>query len=191
MASVRLNGGGAFLHVPKTGGSWVTEVLRASGICGPALGHEHGWEHDEPWAFCVLRHPVDWYRSHWAYQRQKKWKMWGGRSHPLNEILVIKNEDFGGFVRECIDEAPGFLARMYARFAERGEVVLRQETLRADLAGLGGSRGWALNLGAVPAAVNATHAREEICEDLRRELLCAEAWALELWEQASLTRGTG
>ena len=40
-----LKGGAIFLHIPKTGGSWVKAVLKESGLIEKQLGHEHAtWD---------------------------------------------------------------------------------------------------------------------------------------------------
>lgn len=40
-----LKGGAVFLHIPKTGGSWVKAVLKESGLIEKQLGHEHAnWD---------------------------------------------------------------------------------------------------------------------------------------------------
>ena len=39
--TVRLIDGSEFLHIPKTGGTWVESVLRESGLVAEKYGHEH------------------------------------------------------------------------------------------------------------------------------------------------------
>lgn len=39
--SLRLIDGSEFLHIPKTGGSWVTEVLETNGLVASHVGHMH------------------------------------------------------------------------------------------------------------------------------------------------------
>lgn len=43
--SIRLVGGSEFLHIPKTGGSWITEVLEACDLVAERVGHTHA-NHD-------------------------------------------------------------------------------------------------------------------------------------------------
>src|SRR5271155_1758232 len=56
--TVVLKNGAVFLHIPKTGGSWIWEVLNAYGLILGPLGHEH----------------ADWDRSFWndRFQRDGK-----------------------------------------------------------------------------------------------------------------------
>ena len=39
--AIRLTDGSQFIHIPKTGGSWVSEVLHANGLVAEYLGHKH------------------------------------------------------------------------------------------------------------------------------------------------------
>ena len=96
-----LKGGGVFLHVPKTGGNWVTTVLKEAGLVQRDFGyHKHldwhrtaecsglqpFWKRFLPscfwsdmraaYTFCFVRHPLSWYESWWRYMSQPKvrWK---------------------------------------------------------------------------------------------------------------------
>ena len=39
--SVLLKGGAVFLHIPKTGGSWVHKVLKDTGLSVGSFDHKH------------------------------------------------------------------------------------------------------------------------------------------------------
>lgn len=44
--AVILKDGSVFLHIPKTGGTWVTSVLRELGLARCSIGHRHAnWPH--------------------------------------------------------------------------------------------------------------------------------------------------
>ncbi len=95
--AVILRNGALFLHIPKTGGTWVTKVLRECGLVRSSIGHRHanldhllapGWQglgrklewawkrpfllrvHPRPFTFCFVRHPLDWYESFYLYKNQ-------------------------------------------------------------------------------------------------------------------------
>ncbi len=97
--AVILKNGALFLHIPKTGGTWVTKVLRDAGLVRCSIGHRHGnlehvlapgWQgpgrrlewfwkralhlrtHPRPFTFCFVRHPLDWYESFYRYKSQPK-----------------------------------------------------------------------------------------------------------------------
>ena len=67
-----------FVHVPKTGGTWVRAAIAAAGIdaheSGPPETHDHFGVFDLPadllagrFTFGFVRHPVDWLKSRWAW----------------------------------------------------------------------------------------------------------------------------
>ncbi len=94
--AVILKNGALFLHIPKTGGTWVTKVLRDLGLARCSIGHRHanlehilapGWQglgrrleylrkrpslrlHPRPFTFCFVRHPLSWYESFYLYKSQ-------------------------------------------------------------------------------------------------------------------------
>ncbi|MEM9017777.1 MAG: hypothetical protein AAGC68_12250, partial [Verrucomicrobiota bacterium] len=88
-----LKNGAVFLHIPKTGGTWVSKVLREEGLVACSMGHRHAnWLHllapgnqglgrnleyaykrvrflrprPRPFLFCFVRHPLDWYESFYS-----------------------------------------------------------------------------------------------------------------------------
>lgn len=97
-----LKNNAVFLHIPKTGGNWVTDVLRNEGLVVDELGmHKHidmqrllnyGDYHPTPswlspiakkihakrtklnpdYIFCFVRNPFHWYESWWQYMSQPK-----------------------------------------------------------------------------------------------------------------------
>ena len=99
-----LTGGQVFLHIPKTGGTWVTRALKHLGLVRCEFGHQHadmtrvlrysafpngkssdGVPNPSPppdissatFRFCFVRHPLAWYESWWSYMCEKGWPHWG------------------------------------------------------------------------------------------------------------------
>lgn len=131
-----------FLHVPKTGGTWVTAALQAAGVpcemlwtrLGPgSRGHatlDEARAHAHRFTFAFVRHPLDMYRSRWAASVQAGW--------PENRLLHdARSDDFPTFVQNVIDRHPGFVGRRYAQFtgppASPIAFVGRYESLADDL----------------------------------------------------------
>ncbi len=103
--SLVLKDGSIFLHVPKTGGNWVTTVLDKCGLIAESIGeHKHidmtqvisiannseasmasrikqriGLSKEKPYMFCFVRDPITWYESWFEYMSQptRNWCNWG------------------------------------------------------------------------------------------------------------------
>ena len=99
--AIMLRSGAVFLHIPKTGGSWVTQVLKDCGLLRFRFSHKHAdmrrvldsprlyryqhWKRSarfglswhmpvaDAFKFCFVRHPLDWYRSWWQYMSKHGW----------------------------------------------------------------------------------------------------------------------
>jgi len=104
--SLILKNGAVFLHIPKTGGNWITHVLRELNLVDRQLSHKHAdvdhflwptWHPGRreaitrsvrqlfqpnetyPYMFCFVRNPLSWYESWFKYMSQpsRQWRYWG------------------------------------------------------------------------------------------------------------------
>jgi|APSaa5957512535_1039671.scaffolds.fasta_scaffold71512_2 hypothetical protein len=105
--AVRLKNGSVFLHIPKTGGNWVTTILKELNLFESSVGHKHSdidqyfaphiigrkalinysvprilrrWSKPEkPFMFCFVRNPISWYESWYNYMSMpiRNWFIWG------------------------------------------------------------------------------------------------------------------
>lgn len=150
-----------FLHVPKTGGTWVRTAIDGAGI--PNRESNRGQEplgfqiHTDltnttdrgPWnltfrrrprtwyipggrfCFAFVRNPLDWYRSYWAHRMRKGWKP----QHKIDSVCA--SDDFETFVRHMLEKFPSYVSDLYELYAgpENDEIgfVGRQENLIEDL----------------------------------------------------------
>ena len=100
-----------FLHVPKTGGIWVKQVLTHIGINYQELGHQHEHypslsKHKPPeffqdrYVFTFVRHPITWYQSRWAFRMKMGWQA----QHPLDWNCA--SNDFNTFVQRTLSFCP-------------------------------------------------------------------------------------
>ncbi len=105
--AIQLKGGAQFLHVQKTGGSWIKQTLQQNELMVRKLGARHAdydlnllrstWslrerlantslllatqrDPAEVFRFCFVRHPLSWYESWWKYMQSLEWRDWGVRN---------------------------------------------------------------------------------------------------------------
>ena len=96
-----------FLHVPKTGGSWVKKAIIASGIKYEDYrinGDPHIGLSECPvgnkFKFAFVRHPVDLYRSYWQFKMTYAWDV-------KNQLdMDCKSDDFNDFIRNVLNKYP-------------------------------------------------------------------------------------
>lgn len=127
---------GVFIHIAKTGGSWVAELLRQQGLVAAATARSHvnfkETISEVPAAaglpsFAFVRHPVTWWKSYWAYRMKTGWDP----NHPVDK--VSQSEVFEDFIRKMLDRAPGYLSRRYREMTEGVTYIGRFEALRESL----------------------------------------------------------
>jgi len=127
-----------FIHIPKTGGSWVAGAIRSAGIpCEEYAidGDRHVTLADCPWPevfkFAFVRNPLDIIRSYWRYKMGAGWE-------PENDIdRACASASFPEFVDRLLTHFPGVCSAGFERFVgpPDGEIefVGRQENLAEDL----------------------------------------------------------
>lgn len=148
MAIVLTQSGALFVHIPKTGGTWVANVLNRLGIANESAPHvpAASVRHAIPeqfvgrykFRFTFVRHPLAWYESWWKFQagvwRQFEVGVW----HPQRVLEPCADNDFSQFIRNCLVQEPGYVTRMYEWYlgppeVERFDFVGRTESLAEDL----------------------------------------------------------
>lgn len=152
-----------FLHIPKTGGSWVSKVLKMQSLTKAYIGcHKHfDWARIESLiipkskllryiffeifkikefhpSFCFVRHPLTWYESWWKYNNQSyvNWKSFTKPHvwHPCHVLNSCKSTDFNHFVSNVLKKRPGFVSELYSSYAHSEiNFVGKQENLAEDL----------------------------------------------------------
>lgn len=131
-----------FLHIPKAGGTWIHNLLMHLNIGAYNIGHRH--EHfpnifstyprkffEERLCFTVVRHPIYWYQSRWAFRLKNGWQA----MHPLDWNCASNN--FHQFVDNMIKYMPnGWCNDEYSRYIDFEPQLIkfigRCETLADD-----------------------------------------------------------
>jgi hypothetical protein len=133
-----------FFHFPKTGGYFIREVIRRSGV--PAQSDDpkdHSFHAIDPGAvpspeqqrfrFIFIRHPLEWYTSYWNHRTTVGWE---GELHPgwnaVNIYQARKADDFTGFIEQVLDEGVPFISQ-HRQLFERMDAIGHLERLKDDL----------------------------------------------------------
>lgn len=124
-----------FLHVPKTGGNWVSRVLSKLFPDAQRMQKRHTGLADAPrpelFTFTFVRHPLTWYQSYFSYKRLVGWD-------DQNEWdLLVRCESFAEFVDRAVTITPGYYSKMLRRYVGSDGIevdfVGRFELLHTDL----------------------------------------------------------
>lgn len=124
----------AFLHIPKTGGSWVFQSLIKMDLVESSFGHipiTKLKELTEKPVFAFVRNPVTWYQSRWSARNARE----------QGSVLDFKNKNekrhFNIWVGRVIEEMPGRVTKMYKRYLgdkfDSVEHIGFTESLEGDL----------------------------------------------------------
>ena len=124
-----------FLHVPKTGGNWVSAVLRQFFPDVARMEKIHTTIRKAPkpeaFTFAFVRHPLTWYQSYFSYKCRKGWDAKNDWDHE------VRSDSFAEFVEKAIDVSPAYYSKLLRRFVGRRgaeiDFIGRFECLSADL----------------------------------------------------------
>jgi hypothetical protein len=111
-----------FLHVPKTGGVWVTGALAAAGVATAPLarsqngmvpahaGLEATADYDRLFTLAYIRHPLDWWRSFWGHRMVHGWEP----AHAIDSRA--RSDDFHEFIALVVERLPGHLHERFSLY---------------------------------------------------------------------------
>ena len=173
-----------FIHLPKTGGTFLRNVLlkfSSDAVTDVSQGfHRYLDTHDlskYDFSFSIVRHPIAWYESVWKHINIVKTKGigWGGNTHTLSEIEKYYSKNFNIFIKNVIDNEPGFYSNALKDYIgpnyDSVDFVARTENLYEDSCYILDKLGISYDID----ILNATHtfARNEeiIWDSLNKELI--------------------
>lgn len=124
-----------FFHIGRTGGHWVSYILRRSGLIreqlapmhiDPIQARLHPSFRQETFSFCFVRHPLQWAASVWCHEMEFGW------ADP--EFASAGNETFSGFLERLLELAPNQpISSHFLRYVDNCDFVGRTEKLADDL----------------------------------------------------------
>jgi hypothetical protein len=126
-----------FLHVPKTGGNWVSHALRVQFPGLRRMPKIHTTRRSAPnqdlFTFAFVRHPLTWYQSYFSYKQGKGWD-------PKNDWdVMVQSDSFEEFITVALEKTPAYYSKLLRRYVGRVgdeiDFVGRFESLVDDLIG--------------------------------------------------------
>lgn len=136
-----------FMHIPKTGGSYIRKLFELLYIKGEEKNNHHSCFPEllndisindlaDKTIICFIRHPLTWYQSRWAFRLSHPCG-WRGNSLDFN----CGSNDFNLFVNNCIDyvgSGKGWASFKMTRFIDGipsglKSIIGKQENLHNDL----------------------------------------------------------
>ena len=113
-----------FLHIPKTGGRFLTDFFNQRGmLIKELMAKKEGWgkhadledtmEYKDLYTWVVIRHPIAWYQSVWA-SRIKRFNQGDWKDTDLWK--EVQSNKFITFIENCIEKRPGYYSRLLERF---------------------------------------------------------------------------
>lgn len=145
-----------FIHIPKTGGTFIREHFAESNWF-ESYGVGHGRKADFPnhahrFSFTFVRQPVEWLISFWTFYKwvlevnncleaQKRWGddavnkgiVWDSWRHDTNPVHMLWHADFDIFLCRIRDHAPNVADMAFQYFADGVDFLGKNENLVNDL----------------------------------------------------------
>ncbi len=96
----------------------------------------------QPFTFCFVRHPLDWYESWYRYMCGRAGFDWSRETdlhswHPCLAIKATGDQEFNQFLRNVLAQRPGFVTELFSTYTQPGiDFVGKQECLAEDLIGV-------------------------------------------------------
>ena len=127
-----LLGKSVFVHVPKTGGTWVGDAIGNSTASSKRVSLHGGFDqipktHKGLFLFGFIRHPLTWYKSYFAHRIRYGW---------TESVLdkMCRSELFSEFIELSCVGYSGYMNRVLcARYLNNCNFVGRFENIKEDL----------------------------------------------------------
>jgi len=129
-----------YFHIPKTGGTWIRNAIKKSGIICKEVGDTHITVrrilHDYDYAHILrdkhvivsIRNPYSWYQSYWSFKMKVGWSM----NNPFDNLCA--SNDFNRFMINVYDNCSEYYNHIIDSFLidEYVNCVILYESLVTD-----------------------------------------------------------
>lgn len=142
---ISINNKYLYVHYPKTGGTFVRQVLKE--FCNTKASDLHHYpisrlpeEHGFEYIFATVRNPLDWYGSAWKFLHEFNANGSGFKKdedNPLAPLQPFYTASFNSFIKAVLDsQAGGFYSQSFFNYIGTHKIdrFLKCETLAFDLA---------------------------------------------------------
>lgn len=139
--------GSLFVHFPKTGGTFVREIIKPFGKRVVTDGYHRSHAtldavnlDDYNFSFACVRNPLSWYESVWKFLvdfhgNGGTWK--NEEWNPMTDLSNVFSKDFNKFIKGCLSEYPNHYTKCLKLYLGNDlnslDMVLKTETLSFDL----------------------------------------------------------
>ncbi len=119
-----------FIHIRKTGGTWVRSAIAAAGIPTEEVGEEHSTyaqiKHliGDRKVFSFIRHPLSLLKSYWAFRTVT---FWPDVTNEPGSIEANPCGDLHDWLEWVCDKHPGYVGKMYANALPPKVMLFRSE----------------------------------------------------------------
>lgn len=131
-----------FFHIPKTGGQYVRSIIEDVAKKTEKVGCYHAgpldvYEETKGLeSFCVVRHPLDWYRSNYKYYFKRTWWIREKTSADTNmaTYFLHRRSTFESYIQKILEMYEhGVATAIFSRYVPFVNHILRAESLTQEL----------------------------------------------------------
>lgn len=121
-----------FIHIPKTGGSWVKRVLSQlqHGERDGSVTHGLPVRYSYQTMFCTVRDPAEWLASVWGHQVGLRWQEYPQNVPWKYFLLLLRDKDCQQnklplFIEAVTERIPGVVSWFYGNYIMPGVEIIK------------------------------------------------------------------
>ena len=172
-----------FFHISRTGGNYARKIIRDTARSTPIeIGHQHYAPMDiypeakDAESFCIVRHPLEWYRSNYRFYSHTKWRSNNKTSASKSDINTICRADtFEKYIQNVLGYYKyGFVTAFFSRFIPFVDHILYTKNLTNELQNLLNSWGYRQKIDGMKTNKSRKEIPVELSSETREKLFQRE-----------------